>query len=249
MIIKESRNFWMKRSYKPLKDKYDWVIMERIKKGKDRRPTSYKRIDKALYRHSKLWDDLVNVEFIKDEKAQASFNFSIFNIFTFSIIALLAVVFFGGLIYVTGLLNDVFIDVGITNEANAGRAGYTNLTEAAQNTFGKMNDSIQALRLVAITLIFSEILLFFVLVSFQRVHPALFFVYILIVILATMFAAPISNAYEELLKSSIYEGVLQSFSGANWILLHLPLITFLVGALGGIFMFINILRSGNETSL
>src|SRR3990167_7667738 len=98
----------------------------------------------------------------------AQINYGAFNIFTIGIVAFLAVVFFGGLIYVTGLLNDVFEDVGISNEVNSGKAGYTNLTQASRATFGQLNSSIQALRLVAITLIFSEILFFVVFVSFKR---------------------------------------------------------------------------------
>lgn len=172
-----------------------------------------------------------------------------FGIFKLGIVAFLAVVFFGGLIYVTGLLNNVFIQVGVQNEGNAGQPGYVNLTLAAQNTWGQVNNSIQALRLVAICLIFSEIILFFITLSFQRTHPSMFFVYVLIVFLAVMLAAPIANAYESLLNSTIYGGNLQSFSASNWILLNLPVITLFVGILGGIFMFINIVRGGGDQGL
>jgi hypothetical protein len=85
--------------------------------------------------------------------------------------------------------------------------------------------------------------------SMMRIHPALFFVYILIVILAVMFAAPISNAYLNILNSNVYDGILSSFTGSNWILLHLPFVIAVTGIIGAIFLFINIVRVGNEGTL
>lgn len=246
-VTSAGSNYWIRKSPKLMKDKYDWVIIERIKRDKDKKPVTYSRIDKAIYRHSKLWDDLINAEFIKDDSAQLEIG--AFGIFRFIIVAFIAVVLFAGLIYVTGLMNNVFIQVGQQNQLNPGQPGYVNLTDAAEKTFGQVNNSIQALRLVAITLIFSEILLFIIIGSFKRVHPAMFFVYVLIVFLGVLFSVPISNAYESLLKSNIYEGLLSSFTGSNWILLNLPLVVFIVGLFGGIFMFINIVKAGNEAAL
>ena len=173
-------------------------------------------------------------------------QFSIFNIFTFMIVAFMAVVLFAGLIYVTGILNNTFHDIGVKNDVNAGKPGYVNMTQAADNTFGQMNNSIQALRLVALTLIFSLILGIFVSNALIRISPAFFFVYVLIVTLAVVFSVPISNAYHNLLGTNVYDGLLQTFTGANWLLLHLPLVTTIVGLLGGIFLFINLVRVGNE---
>lgn len=238
------KGYWIVKAPKALREKLDYVANQRVRLGKDNKSRSYNRMLLAISRQDKWVSDLINADFIEDKRAQM--NFSVFNIFTFMIVCFMAVVLFGGLIYVSGLLNDVFLDVGLKNEGNAGRPGYTNLTVAAQNTFGKMDSSIQALRLVAITLIFSELMFFVLALSFQRAHPAMFFVYILIIFLAVMLAAPISNSYESLLGSNIYEGNLQSFTGANWFLLNLPIVVLLAGILGAIFLFINIMRSGNE---
>jgi len=203
-------------------------------------------VQRKILNH-RLWEqlkkDLEIAKFLKDDTGQL---IAPFNIFRFIIVTFLAVLFFGGLIYVTGLLNDVFIDIGHQNE---GVIPGANFTDAANRTFGKVNESIQALRLVAITLIFSEILLIFVLNSFRRVHPAMFIVWIFIVFLAIMFSAPIANAYESLLNQNVYEGLLLSFTAPNWILLNLPLVVLFVGIIGGIFMFINILRPGGEEPL
>lgn len=232
---------------------YEAVAEIARKRFNDRKDKFYSppTVQKKILKHNawpQIKKDLEIAEFIKDENAQLQYS-TIFSPFRFIIVIFMAVIFFAGLIYITGLLNNAFIDVGRTNEGNAGMPGYTNLSYAASITFGKMNESIGGLRLVAITLIFSEILLIFVINAFTKIHPLFFMVWIFIVFLAVIFAAPIANSYEALLQARIFDGTLESFTGANWILLNLPVVTLLVGVLGGIFMFINILRAGGEQGL
>jgi hypothetical protein len=245
-----SEDYWMFKAPPLLKIKLDRIREERIKRGKNRvtdlkSKLTYRRIGLAIARHDQFIESIINADFIDDKKGQ----FSVFNIYTFVVVAFLAVVMFGGLIYVSGILNTTFQQVGISNEVNAGRAGYVNMTQAATNTFGQMNNSIQALRLVALTLIFSLILGTVVINSLMKVHPAFFFVYVLIVGLGVIFSAPVSNAYNSLLESNVYDGLLQSFTGSNWILLNLPLVVAVMGILGGIFLFINIINIGGQVGV
>lgn len=170
-------------------------------------------------------------------------QWSVFNLFTIMVVAFLAVVMFGGLIWISGLMYDVFHKIGVENEGNS--LG-VNLTAAADTTFGNMNDSVQALRLVAMSLIFSLLIGTIIVNTLIKIHPAFFFVYILIVFFAVLLAAPIANAYYTIAKSDIYDGILQSFTGSNWILLNLPVVITIAGVLGGVFLFVNIIRSGNE---
>lgn len=223
--------------YKKLKE----TQAARIKNDVDKEASSMRRIMEGIARHEQLWKDLSIAKWIEDNRGQTSFN-----IFTFMIVGFIAVVLFGGLIYVSGILNTTFHGIGLTNEVNSGVPGYTNLTLAADQTFGAMDSSIQGLRLVALTMIFALIIGTIVTNSLVRIHPAFFFPYMLIVILAVMFAAPLSNSYESLLQQGIYGGLLDSFTGSGWVLLNLPLVTGIVGVLGGIFLFINIIRAGNE---
>lgn len=207
-------------------------------------------VQRKILKHQ-LWpqirEDLKIAKFLRDERGQVSF--SSLNIFQWMIVAFVAVVLFGGLIYVTGLLNNAFHTIGINNEGNVGKPGYTNLTRAADITFGQMNNSIQGLRLVAITLIVSTGFMFILANGLVKIHPIFFFPYWLIIGLAVMFSATISNAYESLLQTGIYEGQLAAFTGSNWILLNLPLLTGIIGVMGGIFMFINIVTAGNQGGL
>lgn len=165
-----------------------------------------------------------------------------FGLFQIMIVSFMVVVFFGGLIYVMGLINGVFQQAGVQNEVNAGQPGYVNMSQAANATFGKVNEGIQSLRLVALSLVFTMILSYVLMSAMVRAHPSFFFVHVLITMLAVFLAVPISNSYESLMNSSIYDGNLASFTGVNYLILNLPTIITLLGFLGGIFMFVGMIR-------
>lgn len=171
-----------------------------------------------------------------------------FNIFIFMIAALVAVVMFGGMIWTMGQIYNIMHNVGLQNEVNSGNPGYTNMTLAADITFGQVNNSIQALHMVAIAYILGLAVVIMVSNALVRVHPLWFFAYMLICLLAVIFAPPISNAYATLLDSGIYDGGLLGFTTANFLLLNLPTITLVISVLGGIFLFINLIRTQNDLS-
>ena len=83
----------------------------------------------------------------------------------------------------------------------------------------------------------------------ERKHPFMFLIYIFIVLFAVIFAPQVSNAYESLLDSGIFEGELNNFTASTFLILNLPTITMIVGILGGIGLFINLIRSDNTSSL
>jgi len=171
---------------------------------------------------------------------------SSFSLFTWMITAFLAVIFFAGLIWVMGLLNDVFTEVGLQNEVNAGNPLYINMTLASEQIWGQAYQSIQALRMVSIVYILALGVAIVIVGFLERKYPFLFFVYILITLLGVIFAPTISNAYEELLETGIFGGELNNFGVSNFILLNLPVIVLVLGTLGAIGLFINLLRTGQE---
>jgi len=182
-----------------------------------------------------------------NKKAQFGFSSPVtFNIFTFIIFSFLVVVFFGGLIWAMGLINDTLHDVGVANEVNAGKVGYTNMTLAAEQIFGQQAEAIKALRMVSIVYILGLATCIIITNAFVRKSPIWFFAYILISILAVIFAPPISNAYETLLASGIYDGGLTAFGASNFILLNLPAIVLVISILGGLLLFVNLVRGGGE---
>lgn len=231
------------------RDEMRGIAAWRVATGVDKQMQNLMTLTRKLIKHEEykktIKPDLMRAHFIEDEKAQ----FSVFNLFTFMIVGFIALVLFGGLIWIMGILNTTMHNAGIVNDAFAGQAGYTNLTSAADTTFGKVNDGVGNLRLVALSYIFSMALGIFVSNFLVKIHPLFFFVYILIVMLAVFLAAPLSNAYQTLTQSNIYDGILNSFTGAGWLMNNLPEIIAVIGILGGIFLFINIVRQQDEQEL
>lgn len=169
-----------------------------------------------------------------------------FTIFHFMIVAFLVVVLFAGLIWVQGQLYSVFSDIGLANEKNAGKEFYVNLTQASDDIWGRAYTSIQSLRMVGFVYLLAMMVSIVVVGALERKHPLMFFVYILITLLAVLFAPTISNAYEKLIQSGIFDNELTNFTASNFILLNLPTIVLLMGVFGAVFLFINLIIGGNE---
>jgi predicted membrane channel-forming protein YqfA (hemolysin III family) len=182
---------------------------------------------------------------MKNKKGQ--FEAQTFDIFTFIIFSFLVVVFFAGLIYTMGLINTVMHNAGLSNEVNSGSPYYTNMTLASDMIFGQQAEAIKALRMVAIVYILSIAVVIVITNALIKKNPLWFFAYILLSLLAVIFAPQVSNAYENLLSSGIFEGELNNFTASNWILLNLPWIVLVISVLGGIFLFVNLIRSPAES--
>ncbi len=179
-----------------------------------------------------------------DKKGQVTFG-----IFHWMIVAFLAVVLFAGLIWIMGTLNGIFHQVGVLNEVHAGQVGYTNMTLASNEIWGTAYQSIQALRMVALVYILSLGASIIIVGFLERKHPFYFFIYMLIVLLGVIFAPTISNAYENLLSSGLFGGELLTFTASNFILLNLPTFVLIIGGLGGIGLFVNLIRPGGGASI
>jgi hypothetical protein len=67
--------------------------------------------------------------------------------------------------------------------------------------------------------------------------PIFFVPYLFIVIIAVIVAVPLSNAYETIMNDATLSGTFAEFSGANWLMLNLPIWITIVGITGGIIMF------------
>ena len=196
---------------------------------------------------------------IRNKKAQLSS----FNIFTFIVFAILVILVFGGWIYMNGKLYDVFKQVGLENEKTANQtysfpclddssktctgSFHANMSQANELIWGKNLEAIQSLKMVAVVYILGLAVVIIVTGFLERKHPFLFFIYILIALLAVIFSPAISNAYENILQSGLYDGVLTGFTTANYLLLHLPAIVLIVSVLGAIGLFVNLVRPSGES--
>ncbi len=147
------------------------------------------------------------------------------------VVAFTAVLFFAGWTFTHQKLTDTLLD--------APEDGI-NLTGATNSTFLEINDALIGLRWVAAAIIFGSIIAIFISNFLVKAHPVFFVPYLLFVVIAIIFSAYISNAYEGLLTSGTLATTLQGFSFANFFFINLPVWITVVGFAGAIVLFIGI---------
>lgn len=112
-----------------------------------------------------------------------------------------------------------------------------NASEVIDNTMGSVNISYGALHWITIFLIVGMILSIFIGSYLVTTKPIFFIPYIFIVIIAIVVSVPMSNAYETIMNNEVLAGTFQEFTGANWIMLNLPVWITIIGFVGGIIMY------------
>jgi hypothetical protein len=113
-----------------------------------------------------------------------------------------------------------------------------NYTVIIQQTMDKVPASYEVLKWGSIVLIVAMIMSIFISSYLVTTKPIFFVPYIIFVFIAVILAVVMANAYDEILTSGNDLAItLQSFTGANFMLLYLPMIVGVVGVIGGIIMF------------
>lgn len=158
----------------------------------------------------------------------------LFDIIIWLIIIFVMFIFFVGFKYGFNILTNTV--VGINQPV-----GNTNVTTIGTNTFGQVNTGLDSLKWLALVITISMILSIMISNFLIKAHPVFFIVYILIVVIAVVLSVYLSNAYETILTSgNVLAPTLQSYTGMNYIMLHLPIWTTIVGIMGAIFLFIGV---------
>lgn len=161
---------------------------------------------------------------------------SLFDIILFISLILVIFVFFAGFMYGFNILTST-----VTDPALARQITVANITEAGQATFGQINAGLSSLRWIALVIVISMAISILVSNFLVKAHPAFFMLYILIVVVAVVLSAYISNAYESILTGeNPLTATLQSFTAMDFIMLHLPIWATIIGILGAIFLFIGV---------
>lgn len=141
----------------------------------------------------------------------------------------------------------IFVYIGVTvydaletqiAKTNLVGDGNNNATVVLENTFGRVNTSLNALKWIAILLIFGMILGIFVGSYMVTTKPVFFIPFIIIIIIAVIVAVGISNAYEQLYANATLNPTFNEFIGVNWIMAQLPIIISIIGFAGAIIMFV-----------
>lgn len=164
---------------------------------------------------------------------------SIIDIFLWMAISFVAILFFAVWIYgfhkittTLGGMSDPIMD----NPNNS-------IGNISADVFGKIDPvQTQSLHLLSFVLIFFTLLSIPITNFVQKSHPVFFIVYILIIIAAFIMSVYISNQYETLMSNEVLGETISEFTGANFIMLNLPIWTAVTGILGSIFLFAGILR-------
>lgn len=112
-----------------------------------------------------------------------------------------------------------------------------NASQVVDNTIGEFNTSIGALHWITVFLIGGMILSILIGSYLVTTKPIFFIPYLFIVIIAIVVSVPISNSYETLMNDATLSATFQGFTGANWIMLNLPIWITIIGITGGIIMF------------
>lgn len=155
----------------------------------------------------------------------------IFMIFAFVIMVFIAVFIFIGL-KTEEQLKDSMENIEYFQENDI------NTTKIIDDTIGKFNYSMGAFKWLTILLIVGMILAIWI-ASYLANTKAIFFISsIFIIIIAVVVATIMSNAYEIIIYSSPdLTPIFESFIGANWIMLKLPLWISIIGFVSSIIMY------------
>lgn len=117
--------------------------------------------------------------------------------------------------------------------------GETNASEVIDDTFGEVSNAYSNLHWITVMLILGMILGIIYGSYKVRTKPIYFLPYFLLTVIAIIVSAGMSNAYEEVLQTTILSSTFDTFSGANHFMLYLPVYITIIGMLGGIIMFIS----------
>jgi len=164
-------------------------------------------------------------------------NLGVFGSLFVWIVTIIGLAFaFGAIIYVINVGTENFRDVAATMDTKE-----VNASQYMEATIGMVSPALESLKWISVMIIVGSILAVWIGNVMVRVHPLFAVPYILLMLLAVVISAPLSNTYEELLTENVvYSTTLQGFTGMNYIILNLPVWVTIIGVIGGILMFINI---------
>lgn len=149
----------------------------------------------------------------------------IIELIVFIVAGIVIVLFFAGIIYGWGLVND------IVSSPTMDFPG-ANLTDAASKTITPLNTGFLNLRLIALAMMIAYVIGTFIIAYFSSKHPIWLFVYILITVILVIFSVYISNTYETMKNNTVLGPTLTGFTGSNVIISYLPIWVAIIGSIG-----------------
>lgn len=163
------------------------------------------------------------------------------DLFLFMIVAVVIVFVSGIFIYLGGRVTSE-----VHQEMDGMMFGDQNATEVIDNTLGAVNNSYQALYWISVFLIVGMVISIFIGSYLVTTKPIFFIPYAFITIIAIIVSVGISNAYEQVIQDPTLASTFAGFTGANFIMLQLPIWITVIGIVGGIIMFVRMGSKENE---
>ena len=161
----------------------------------------------------------------------------IFMIFAFILIMFIAIFTFIGL-KVEDQMKESVAEVSYFNENGI------NATQVIDDTIGKFNYSMRAFRWLTIVLIVGMIIAIWISSYITNTKAVFFIASFFIIAIAVVLAVIMSNAYETIIYSNAeMTPVFESFIGANWIMLRLPIWVAIIGFVSAMIMYSRVGKS------
>lgn len=156
----------------------------------------------------------------------------------FSIVAFVLVIVSGLVMFLSNITYD--------HLHNMTFPGVENSTLIVEQTMGKLNSAYNLLPTIAVMIIIANIIAIIVFSALVRTNAAWFFGYVFIVAISALISVSISNTYETFINNANLITTYSQFSGANVIILNLPIVVIVGGFIGAIVLFINIQWAGRD---
>jgi hypothetical protein len=166
----------------------------------------------------------------------------------------MAGIFAGLVVFVIAVLVIVLIAAPFLNAFGSITSAFTslkpvgpyNLTSYGVTTFGNINSSLQQLRWISLVIIFGMMIGIFISFFLVKQNPWWFGVYVILCVPVIAFSLYIERAYENIVNlGGPLSTTLTTFTGTNWLLLNLPIVTTTIAVIGAIFLFTAIPRPGD----
>jgi hypothetical protein len=232
-------------------DRIDWKFENELqqikinrynKKLEDSLKIPNHKIERKIVKHpawSKIKEDLSNWQFFPEKDGQFNpFTFLLYTVVAIFIIAVIC----GFWLYSAGVITNAMIGIGKSNEQYAGQPGYVNETQIVNQTFATWNNQIQQLKNIAFVLVFGLLFCTVILNIASKYHPIWAWVYLAVIAVDVIGAWIVSSEYSTLLIGNPLSSALNSLTYVDYLILYLPYITAVIGLIGGIFLFVNILN-------
>lgn len=164
------------------------------------------------------------------------------DIFIFMIVAVVVVFISVLFIYMSGQVKTKLHEKldNLTEDDSA-----VNYSKTIDETIGVVETTYASLYWISIFLIFGMIIAIFIGSYMVQTKPVYFVPYIFICIIAIIVAVGLANAYDVVMQDATLSSTFAKFTGANFILLHLPIWVAVISITGGIIMFVS-MQKGQE---